>query len=555
MKVFVVGLDGATLDLIAPWAKKGKLPNLSKLMEEGCHGVLETVIPPLSGPAWVSFMTGKNPGAHCIFDFMYRSKGSYDVSYIDGQHQRKFSKNLWQILSEYSKKVAVVNVMVTWPPHEVNGIMITGGLTPPDREFTYPLELKNELEKEIGGYLISPIGGYTVGEGDTERLVEKLHEMEENRIAATLYLMKRYEWDFFMVLFGGTDVIQHETWKYMDPEHPGYTRESNIKFGSEILKMYQKMDTAIGQILDISDDDTYFIIVSDHGFGPLHTQMYINTWLVEKGFLCFKETLAVKVKRWMFSNSINLWKLYPIVLRLGFDRIKNLFWGGRGEKALDTMFLSQKDIDWSKTIAYSRGTLGQIFINLEGREPRGIVKKEEYEQVRDNIIEELKKLRAPKNGADPFERIYKKEEIYSGKYLDDMPDIVFIPKRGYAAIERFQFLSNNVFEDSRASGQHQMDGVFFIKGPDINAGKSLTKSKIYDVAPTILHILGLPVPEDMDGKVLKEIFRGDGELGKSVVYRKSPEKNPVSENVAEKALSSEDEAKIRERLRGLGYLG
>jgi predicted AlkP superfamily phosphohydrolase/phosphomutase len=509
-KVLVIGLDGATFDLITPM--KEKLPNIRKIINEGVSDDLKSVIPPLSAPAWVSFMTGKNPGAHGVFDFMYRLDGTYSISFVTGIYQRKKSKNLWRVLSDYGKNVGVINVMVTYPPEEINGFMISG-LTPPGKPFSYPVSLTDELEREVGRYLISPPGGFGIGKGNPDNFIKNLRRVEESRAKAASYLIKKYDWEFFMIVFDGIDAIQHEMWKYMDKNYPKYDDKTSDKYRNAIQEYYVYIDKIVGELLELVDGDTTIILMSDHGASPLHKQIYINTWLFENGYLKFKTTLSARLKLWMFKHSFTMKNIYSILLKfksllkLGMMIQKRSVRGRRGQGMLSLLFLSQSDVDWSQTKAYSQGSLGQIFLNLKGREPEGIVESgKEYEEVREEIIKKLYEFEDPENGNVVVEKVFKKEEIYSGRYLERAPDILVLTMPTYSPIERFQFVSNALIETSRASGKHEMNGIIIMRGKDIKKGVKIENSQIVDLFPTILRIMDLPIPDDIDGVILKDAF-------------------------------------------------
>jgi predicted AlkP superfamily phosphohydrolase/phosphomutase len=518
-KVLVIGLDGATWDLIKPWVDEGRLSNISNLMKRGVWGNLKSVIPTLSAPAWVSFMTGKNPGKHGIFDFMVYSGDSHfndEESSLVSSRSLK-DKTIWEILSLHNKKVGVVNVPVTYPPKKVNGFLISGFMTPPSaKEFTYPKELKEEIpDYRIG----TKFERYWHGMEPEDKLMlfEEQHDITEKRAFAVLKLMDKKDTDFLIVVFKGTDNMQHYFWDRKDV----------------LLEYYQKIDEIIGEILAKAGKNVNYIIMSDHGFGPAATKIfYINLWLGELGL--FRTKQATKKYLWSFVCRIGR-KFPKRVVRTSLVK----------KTASDIREMSIPQIDWSETKAYGedRGLKG-ININVKGREPYGIVGQEmEYEDLRNKIVDELNRLKDPETGEKIMNEVYKNNEIYSGEFLDKTSDIIFIQNHKY--LIKQDLLSGTMIasHSPELPGEHhaQINGIFIAKGPDVKEGKKIEEAELVDLAPTILHLMTVPVSKDMDGKVLKEIFREDSEPAKRpIVYKEIDEKKKI-------------EAKI-EKLKNVGKL-
>jgi len=494
-KVLVIGVDGATFDIILPLVKKGELPNFKKLMEEGAWGELESTIPPFSGPAWTSFQTGKSPANHGILDFVKKKKNSYESYYINSKNVK--GPRLWDVLGGQGFKVGIINVMVTYPPSPVDGFILTGGLTPPGSHFSYPPELENEIRKKFGKYPLLPVGGIQLSRGDEEKYIRTFFNNEDKRIEIAKYLMRTRDWDFFMVMLEGADPLQHELWKYIDEKHPKHDKTTNY-VKEAIPNFYKKVDRFINDCLQELGDEITLCVMSDHGFGPLCRYIIVNNFLKDIGMLHLKSSLGTKAKNIVFSF-IRLDKLYKLLKRAGFSKLISTFRGGNKDKLLSQITLSFRDIDWSRTKAFSIGAGGQIYINVKGREPEGIVDPgKEYYEVRDVIIKKLKSLTDPKTGEKAIERVFTKEEVYNGKYFETAPDICFLYSRGYGTLHKEQFISPSIFIDSPTCGTHRMNGICLFYGSGICKGK-IEGARIYDLAPTILHIFGLPIPVDMDG--------------------------------------------------------
>lgn len=539
-KVLVIGLDGATFKLIKPWARRGKLPNLARILEKGVHGGLTSTIPPVTAPAWTSFATGVNPGKHGIFDFYMRKKQSYELTTVNARHVHRAA--VWDIVSDAGRKVCVINVPLTYPPKEVNGFLVSGMLTPSGGNFTYPPVLQEELTQEIGDYKIN-----WKGESRSQALREWMHILNKVTKAA-FYLLKR-NWDLFIVVFQILDRVQHLFWKYMDPEHPSYISEEGNGYGKIILSCYQKVDFIVGKMLENIDEDTVVIIMSDHGFGPLYKAVYINRWLQNCGLLTIKKKRIPLLQQvyWLLSKL----RLHPE------DTLNRLSNSKYLERVARKILIGQigrinfqVDIDWSRTRTYAYGHTGRIFINVKDREPKGIVKPgKEYEETRRRIIKELYALKDPESNEAIVNRVYKREEIYRGPYVTRAPDVLFTTRNGYISYSDLSVVPLTSRVDGIQSGSHRPNGIFMAFGKGVKKGM-IENVNIVDLTPTILHIMAIPVPSDMDGKVLKEIFEPTSELAKREVEYRSP----IQVKEKEYKLAKKKQEEVKERLRKLGYL-
>jgi predicted AlkP superfamily phosphohydrolase/phosphomutase len=552
-KLVVIGLDGATLDLIKPWASEGRLPHLTKIMRNGSFGKLRSTIHPLTAPAWTSFMTGKNPGKHGVFDFISLVPNSYEIKYNNGLSRR--SPSLWKILSDVGRKVIVINVPFTFPPENVNGILISGLDTPSTQSvFTYPPSLYKEINERVGEYVI--IAQYKSRKG-LSGYASDIFNMIENRANTVEYLMNNYGWDFFMVVFSATDIAQHTFWKYMDPNHLQYSEEEAAQYGNVILSVYQKIDTEVGRIMEHIDDKTTLIIMSDHGAGPLKKAVYLNKWLEQQNLLRFSQ------KNNGDPVPSHLWKKLLGRCKKDLPRgVKNIITKFFPEiKGKVDSFLVSSHIDWSHTNAFSCGVHGNIMINLRGRQPNGTIQQgKEYEDLRSEIIAQLSDLVDPETGERVVEKVYRREELYHGNFVHNAPDLL-IQWKDYAYTAQqdygegvksiFQTRSKFEFSEKEHNGSHRLDGVIMMLGKPIKAGMELMGSEIIDLAPTILYLMGIEIPTDMDGKVLTSALTKGFVEAHPIVYRETTQED-VKEVVA--TYTHEEAQKIEGRLKDLGYL-
>jgi len=537
-RVLVIGIDGGTFDLISPMVEDGRLPNLAKLIEEGSSGVLESTIPPVTIPAWVSMMTGKNPGKLGVYDLLRRE--GYGVEPNVLCYDRKAP--LWSVLNKYGVRTGMMNVPGTYPPEEVDGFMISGMMTPSKRsEFSFPSKLARDLDRRVKDYEIDIPQWQYFDEG---HFVKDVYKVTEKRAAAAEYLLEAIPCDFNMVVFTSSDRLQHVLWNKR----------------KVIEEYWEKLDEAIGRVLRRFGEETTIFVVSDHGFGPVRRTFYVNEWLRSRGYLRTKagigDSLRVRMGRLVEGGfrklgEMRLLKVITAFLDrlMGFERIRRYTYSYLSNERLETR------VAWRRTKAFScvhTPHFGNIYLNLRGGMRRGCVRKGERKRIRDAIMEDLRGLTDPEAGAALKVRVYAPEEVYSGPYVDEAPDIVFTLEDGTYEFDA-KVGEGRLFEDGAPltgwTGTHLMDGIFIARGPNIRRGLSLEGARIMDVAPTIMRVFGVPPPGEVDGRVLEEIFV-EGED-----YRERPALNGFDAGEArEGGLSEEDKALIEARLRRLGYI-
>jgi predicted AlkP superfamily phosphohydrolase/phosphomutase len=558
-RIVVIGLDGASWDILRPRMESAQMPNLKRFVQEGAAGDLISIYPPETPAAWPSFMTGKNPGKHGVFDFLVYRPETGRESPVNAV--LRDGKTLWDYLSEAGKTSLVLNVPTTYPPAPLKGAMITGFLTPAGaHDYTYPRDLASELEKELGRY---PLFFETMSfvcaasERNTTQFLDELEQMDRTKFEVAEKLFDRYLPDFTMLHIWGTDRLQHELWSFMDPEHPKYDAVMAERFGKRIDAYYQMLDTYVGRLAAKAGDGAAVFVISDHGFGPTHYFIDLNSWLLREGFIVLRRSARAALKRLLWDLGITPYNatrvLAPLIKHAG--RFKAISPESSIRKSTGSIsipgMLSLHDVDWERTQAYAPFGWSGIYVNTRGIRPHGSVPPEEYEAVRDAIVECWANLKNPHTGELVGGPVHVNEAMYSGPYSKYGPDIMPLPLAGkYMPVCFFGFASKEpVYENNTLFGNHRMEGILLARGPGLERG-TIEGARLIDLAPTFLYLLGRPVPSDMDGRVLGEL------AGASALARRPIEILDVGEAQGgnREGLSEEEEEEIRTKLTGLGYL-
>ena len=457
-KVLIIGLDCATPQLVFDqW--RDELPNLKRLMESGVYGELESSVPPITVPAWTSMMTSKNPGRLGFYGFRNRADYSYDRMSI-ATSRAVTEDTVWDILSRANKNVILAGVPQTYPPKPLNGYMITSFLTPSTQsQYTYPAGLREEVESLVGEYMLDVENFRTE---DKAWLLRQIHLMTENHFKVAKHLLREKEWDFFMLVEIGLDRIHHGFWKYFDPQHPKY--QPGSPYANATRDYYKYLDEEIGEILESLDDNTVVMVVSDHGAKKMDGGICVNEWLMKEGYLKLKE------------------------------------------KPQGIVPLEKVEVNWKKTKAWGAGGYyGRIFLNVKGREPEGIIKPKHYERVRDELVAKLTALTDEK-GNPIGTRVFKPQDVYP-ECRNIPPDLIVYfgdlawRSVGSVGLNRIHTFENDTGPDD---ANHAVNGIFIMYDPlGEHSGRKLEGLQLMDVAPTVLDLIGLPVPRDMEGKVIR----------------------------------------------------
>ena len=370
-KVVIIGLDAATWTLIRPWIAEGGMPNLAKLMKAGVSGPLQSVLPPITPPAWTSFMTGKNPGKHGVFHFVETERDSYAMNYANGGSRR--SPTVWKLLNAAGFSVGTMNIPFTYPPEALNGFQISGLDTPTtNSSFVHPPSLKRELVDHFGKITHDVrFLGFMSTDRRRAQVLAEMEKIDRQWAEVALYLLEHHPQDVMMFVFMSIDTVQHYFWQYMDRSHFLYDPNAAPRFGNAVRQVYNRLDRITGQIVDKLPADTTVLVVSDHGGGPVVDRtVFLNRYLHQLGLLyyCKPENRGRQGKFLRRIGSTTLRRGFSFLRKSLSSRQKTfvaeLFPTLR--KKAELAYTSFQDIDWDRTKAYCSEVLASppsIWIN------------------------------------------------------------------------------------------------------------------------------------------------------------------------------------------------
>jgi predicted AlkP superfamily phosphohydrolase/phosphomutase len=533
----VVGLDAATFDVIDPLLELGQLPNLARLLQGGARGRLRSTTHPLTPLAWTTMVTGVNAGRHGIWDFSQRDPAGYNLELVNGSHVR--APALWTRLSAAGRRVGIVNVPFTWPAPEVDGFVLAGmDAWAREEGMTSPRELVGELQERFGrlqldnSFPLDRDGGIDLAE---------VRAICKQRVEIVEFLASRYEPDLLFVVFMAADHVHHIGW----PDWEARGAESIV------ADVYRALDNALGELLQRVAPGGNVLVVSDHGGGSLAGVVNLNAVLAQAGHLAYtaRDEVRGRVGHRVFELRRKLPRGLRHAVKQRLPGLRERAYRVRNPPAV---------VDWSQTRAFSYGTFGNVVINLRGREEHGIVEPgEEYDRLRGELVELLGDLRSP-DGEPIVAAVHRREDLFAGPELERLPDLV-VEFRDYEWLGKGNLTERaTTFEDrivvqghprARYVGSHRPDGIVVLSGPAARAGAEISAG-IADIAPTVLYLLGEPMPSDLEGRLLAE------SIDPALLEQRPPEYVEAVELEvgAPRPYDEAGAAEVEDRLRSLGYL-
>ncbi len=560
-RVLIVGLDGASPRLLHRW--RDRLPNLNRLMSDGASGVLESILPPRSIPAWYCFATGMNPAKIGVFGFSQRRPGTYDYTFANLTFCR--APTLWDWLGQFGMRTVIVHVPGTYPPPRTNGLFVSGWPAPKNRGalvYANPPELSRELDGLLGRpfEFLSDLPMRL--DNDREVLAERIR-ITRMHGEVGYRLLSRGDWQVGAVVFSPIDRASHQFWRHIDAAHPLHDPRLAKELGDALYQVYQAADDEIGRLLTLLSPEDYVLVVSDHGFGPAHRVFYLNEWLRSQGLLVLKEdSSATRMTRrsavtgrlsvplfWLNSNSGLFRRLAAPFKKRALSNLLRDDYVRRRNQGL--VRINHMPVDWSRTVAYCPDE-GSLYLNLQGRDPEGIVQAgPEAADILGRIEAGLREIADPETGRPVKVETWRKESIYSGPYLEDAPDLLIALDDCHTEVMAEMGAGSWFAPAGARNGTHDRDGVIIAHGPAVVRREDV-RAGLMDIAPTVYHLMGTPMPDECDGRVLLDLFAHDSPVNQRKVQRAQPE---AAGTASGEVYSDSELDQVEKQLRDLGYLG
>ncbi len=550
-RALVLGLDGATWAVIEPLADR--LPNLRRLYEQGARAPLESTRPPMTLPAWSSFLTGVHPGAHGILDFTRRVPGAYRLEFLNATHRRV--PTIHRVLSDRGRRVASIAVPTTYPPEALNGVVVSGFDSPVatgiEALHCHPRAIHDELVQHFGGLRFADFQEGDIGPGWHAHALQSLLREIARKEAICAHLLEREAWDLFMVVFGESDTAAHHFWMFHDPQSPRHRPEHT----DAIAQVYARLDAAVGRLSALAD---VVCVVSDHGFGGAGEHaLYLNRFLEQQGWLKFRSSAGGGLAERAAARATSLAgdAARRLALRLPVERLVRRLPAellGRAESAT-----RYGDVDFSATRAWSdeMNYAATIHLNVRGRDPLGTI--DDVAAASRDLSRAL--LGWEVDGQRVVERVYTRDELFRGEGAAGAPDLVLelALRDGYSytmlpsarvpagtSWRRFAPHEHVGGKGLGMNGSHRQHGVLVLSGEGVRDGVTMDACMM-DPMPTLLHLLGEPIPAHVEGRVLHEALRDARPELRSAAAERAAAPRPLD------ARESDD---VRRRLEKLGYL-
>jgi len=540
-KLVLIGLDGATFRVLKPLVDAGVMPNVARMIEAGASGTLRSTHPPVTCPAWPTMYTGVNPGKHGVFSFTCRGGDSPRTASLRDVR----APTVWDLLSRHGRRCAVLNVPITYPAKELSGVMLSGFPAPDGSpDVIWPREAFDGLKRALPGFRVNWPGIPHAHQADEAEagVVRETNRWLQDRVRSFDQILNREPFDFCFLVFEYPDKVQHAFYPVLDPTCPE-SRSGHEQVIEALHEGFRAVDEAVGRLMTRFGDDANYMIVSDHGFGPVRRVVYLNHLLQQHGLFTPRSGKAVAAK------VANVMKV-PGQLSARFGLGQDEPW-----HRLDTW--QSPLTNFARTRAFGGHQYEHaVYINAKRKLKHGIVSDDEYEKTRDQIVEVLRAATDPRNGEPIFAVVSTGDEVYSGEHAHEAPDVVFDLAPGYlvsAGIGLSVGLEGGFLRDAKSGdvrGYHLSDGVFIGCGPAFTRTAKVSAS-LLDVAPTALALMGVGAGAAMDGRVIAEAIDPAAITSLASAGDGSSEE---AETPTDAVYSAEDEMEITKRLADLGYL-
>jgi predicted AlkP superfamily phosphohydrolase/phosphomutase len=546
-RILLIGLDGATFDVIRPLIAAGRMPNLARLMREGASAPMRSTCPPVSAPAWVTFLTGKNPGRHGVFNFQNfdpRRYGGFNETLVNSSHFR--GGTLLDALADTGTRCFCYRVPMTYPPWPISGVLVSGPPVP-DRRVAYVAPAEVDLGPPS---TLSHDDLAAARRGRDVETIDRCNAYELDLLERTGLRAIRDGFEIVVLFTGIPDGLQHPFWRFHDATSPLHDPAAPAALRDIIRRWYATIDGVVGRLCEALDEHWAVIVLSDHGGGPAPIRhVNLNAWLATEGYLAgagASRALAASVARRTaeririrLPGRMWLKRHLPERLKARFRRLRS----------------ATAAIDWTRTRAYAVPVfypVTGINLNVRGRQPHGIVEAgAEYDALRAELAERLTSVEDPATGQRLVTGVWRREEIYAGPHVEVAPDLIAYTAAGYHGGYDVARVVTPVPPAAleQVNGSHTPEGIFVAAGGPFRAGATLDPVELCDVLPTAFYLSGTPIPDDLDGRVRLDAIVGEYAAAAPVQLR--PGRGKPNGTTS---LSADEEAEMKKFLQGLGYI-
>ncbi len=526
-RIIVIGLDAADPDLVENWSGEGRLPALTSLMDRGSWGRLTSPAEISTGPVWPSFFASVSIARQGRFFYRQLKTGTYRI-------HKKYANEIeatpfWLQISRAGKRVAIIDVPKTYPIEGINGVQIVGwGVHSPGYErSSYPSGLMKEVLSRFGTYPVPNCDEFRLESvNQYENFYKKLISGANQKGLLSEYLLTKEDWDFFLTVFGEPHCAGHHLWHLIDTHHADFNPEVNKVLGNVVLGIYSAIDSAISKLVNAAPE-AIFIIISPHGMGPNYSGVHLLPEVLRRlGMVVMpaRDTKSVfthlreYIWRWLSKIRNKSIDMVPLEMtKMMRQMLPQKIW----DDLTCYLLAAGNEWKWSRAFCIPGDFPGAIRINLKGREPNGLVEPgAEYDVLCEELIKELESLQNPDTGRKAVSEVVRVDKFYQGKHLWELPDLI-VKWTGDAQIRALyspRVGTVRGFDPEKRSGEDKSDGFFIACGKHIKQGQTFEGGDLMDFAPTILYLMGQPVPRDMDGRVLLEIIDEDFKANNTVRY-------------------------------------
>ncbi len=562
-RVLILGLDGMAPDLIQQWIAAGELPAFAALRRAGSFGLLRSSVNSVTPSAWTSMATGVGPGQHGLFNFVEYVPATHTLLLPDSRRRRM--PTIWELAGDAGRRCCILRVPMTFPATPVNGWLVAGILAPSIRHegFAWPAELAGELRRQFGPYGWGQKWGddAPVITGKYGRALRQLLAGVDRGFDLIEFGLEQESWDLVFAVLHEPDEAGHNFWHLMDTESPYHDPAAAVRHGDGMRRVYQRIDARLGALMRRVGRDTAVLVVSDHGLGGRRpAAWHVRALLVAAGFQVLREAPPADggIRGRLLGVKQAVTRRIPWGVRRRFRPLsRELRRRGATESLLGT-------VDWHSTAAFTLvgGCTGEIWLHLAGRCPGGTLQPGQQQETALKALREMLNSAAEaRSGRRVVKKVEAGAEACPGPFGESIPDLVVTFDESIhcdAVTATHPFTGERITVDGASPGHwdlphrgfHRRDGLLLAAGRGIAASEEMVRASVTDIAPLALYLLGLPIPENMEGKLLEPLIQPD-------LLRNEPPMvgPPLSARALDDAdLSDADRARIEQRLRELGYL-